>query len=209
MLFSLTNWLSHSNTPPFETKRGLNVQLVNQLELEKNDEDHSVQCVVSPVVVLVTAPPPCVPQASLNGTLYRVTNPTASMSAYTCFAYTWIATGLTATLSFFFRHDPSNWRLDEVKVYHGFTQLITNGGFENGFDNWTLVGSCNIFSGSVPNSASNAKAGSYYYKSPCALYGQTLSQTFPTVIGDTYVISFWLINDGCCGTTVIANITVS
>ena len=174
-----------------------------------NDQYHPVQCFVNPFFVLVTAPPPCVPQASLDGMLYSVTNPTTSMTSYTCFAYTWVATGSTATLSFFFRHDLSSWRLDEVNVYHGLTQLIANGGFEIGLSSWTLTGSCSFLSGSSFLFFLSAKAGLSYYNSPCALYGQTLSQTFPTVIGDTYVISFWLANDWCCVSTVIANITIS
>ncbi|CAF3927531.1 unnamed protein product [Rotaria sp. Silwood1] len=162
-------------------------------------------------MLLVTAVPPCTPQSKSTGILFSVTNPTLSdHPTYTCYAYTWVATGSSATLSFFFRHDPGGWMLDDVKVYHGLTQLITNGGFEAGnLNGWSYTGSCNYYTGSVYLGASNAKSGSYYYYNPCAKYGDTISQAFSTVAGDTYVISFWLTNYECCVTTEIANVTIT
>ncbi|CAF4893961.1 unnamed protein product, partial [Rotaria sp. Silwood1] len=82
---------------------------------------------------LVTTRPPCTPQSRLSGRLLSIINPTSSSyPTYTCYAYTWVASGTSATLSFSFRHDPGSWILDDVQVYHGLTQLITNGGFESG-----------------------------------------------------------------------------
>lgn len=128
---------------------------------------------------------------------------------YTCYAYMWIATRSSATLSFFFRHDPDGWMLDDIEVYHGMTQLIINGGFESGnLTGWIRTGTCNVYIGMAYPGSSWAKSGNYYYYDRCANHGDEISQTFATIPGDTYVISFWLTNSGCCGTTEIANITL-
>lgn len=100
--------------------------------------------------------------------------------------------------------------VDEIKVYHGLTQLIVNGGFETGsLSGWNYSGTCNHFTGEAYSGSSYAKAGDYYYYDRCALYGDRLSQSFVTVPGDTYIISFWMTNYGCCSATEIANITIA
>lgn len=162
-------------------------------------------------LILATVAPPCTPQIKSSGVLFSVLNPTSSnYPTYTCFAYTWVATGTSATLSFFYRHDPGGWMLDDVKVYHGVTQLIVNGGFETGnLNGWTYSGSCNFYTGQSYSGSSYAKSGNYYYYDRCSYYGDTISQSFTTVPGDTYVISFWQTNYSCCSTTEIANITLT
>ena len=138
-------------------------------------------------------------------------NPSSSSYPnYTCYAYTWVATGSSATLSFFFRHDPGAWMLDDIEVYHGVTQLITNGGFESGdLSGWSYSGSCWWNTGEVRFGSSSAKSGNYYYYDRCAyLGGDTIRQTFTTVAGDTYDIKFCLANDDCCTPTQIADITL-
>ena len=100
--------------------------------------------------------------------------------------------------------------LDDVNVYHGLTQLITDGGFESGtLSAWNYSGTCYLFTGQAYSGSSSAHSGSSYYYDRCRSYGDTISQTFATTAGDTYVISFWLTNYSCCGTTEIANITIA
>lgn len=112
-------------------------------------------------------------------------------------------------MSFFFRHDPGAWMLDDIEVYHGMTQLIDNGGFETGsLTGWSHSGPCQSNTGEIRSDSSKAKSDIRYYYAPCADYGDQIKKTFTTVIGDTYVISFWLTNDRCCNQTEIANITL-
>jgi hypothetical protein len=100
------------------------------------------------------------------------------------------------------------WLLDDVSVYHGLTQMIVDGGFESGdISAWTYSGSCNLWFGQ-DYSDGRAKSGNWFYYDQCALDGDIISQTFPTVAGDTYVVSFWLTSDSCCSGTQIANITL-
>ena len=138
-------------------------------------------------------------------------NPTSSIyPAYTYYSYVWTATSSSAKLSFFFRHDPGGWMLDDVKVYHATTQLISNGGFETGdLTDWAYSGSCNVYDGVAFYDPSYAKSGNYYYYDRCAKSGDTISQKFSTVPGDIYVISFWMTNYDCCGKTEIANVTIT
>ncbi|CAF1453989.1 unnamed protein product [Adineta steineri] len=161
---------------------------------------------------IVTTTPPCSPQPRPTGVLLNITQPSSSnYPLYDCYAYIWVATGASATLSFFFRQDAGGWMLDDVSVYHGTAQLITNGGFETGNLNaWNYSGSCFLNKGEAYSGSSYAKTGSYYYYDRCALYdGDTISQTFSTIVGNTYVISFWLTNCGCCSLTEIANVTIT
>ncbi|CAF1554062.1 unnamed protein product [Adineta steineri] len=159
----------------------------------------------------VTATPPCSPQSRSTGVLLSIIHPQSNnYPSYDCYAYTWMATGASATLSFFFRQDFGGWMLDDVSVYHGITQLIINGGFETGNLNaWNHSGSCGYNTGMADSGCSDANSGHYYYYDPCTLYGDTISQTFSTVVGDTYVISFWLADYHCCLSTEFATVTIT
>lgn len=172
-----------------------------------------IECENITIIILATTAVSCITQAKLNGALYSVTNPTSTYSNYSCFSYTWVATQASATLSFVFRHDPGDWLLDDVSVYHGTTQMIINGGFETGnLTGWTysISGACSgNFGGRVSYDPTKAKSGNYYYYDGCNSRSDKLYQTFSTIAGDTYNISFWLINEGCCAATEIANITIA
>ena len=162
-------------------------------------------------IILATVTPPVTPQRSLSGTLLNITNPASSpYPAYTPYSYSWTANGVSATLAFFFRNDPGGWQLDDITVYHGSMQLIRNGGFETGdLTGWNYSGRCYYYTGQVNRGSWDARSGSWYYYGECSDYGDTINQTFPTVAGDTYIISFWLTNDACCSWTEIATATIT
>lgn len=161
--------------------------------------------------ISASATPPRFFQSTTGGVLYNVTNPSSSTyPIYAYYEYTWTATNSSATLSFSFRNDPGGWMLDDVQVYHASSQLIQNPGFETGnLTGWLWSGSCFFRNGDIYSGSSNANSGQYYYYDPCSSYGDTISQTFSTVSGDLYNISFWLTNYKCCSSTQIANITLT
>jgi hypothetical protein len=86
-------------------------------------------------------------------------------------------------------------------------ELLTNGGFETGdFTSWTY---CNpagaAYPGTLKKTSDNfvahgqayaAHSGIYYYLDGAVGSDDYVSQTFSTVIGATYNISFWLFNHG-------------
>nr|ACD54596.1 endoxylanase precursor-like protein [Adineta vaga] len=156
--------------------------------------------------------PRCIQQSTTGGTLLYILNPTSTIyPLYTCYSYTWIATGASATLSFFFRHDPGGWMVDDITVYRGSTQLLVNGGFETGnLTGWIRTGTCNLNIGEAYFGNTYAKSGDWYYYDRCAGAGNgdTISQTFSTIPGEIYNITFWLANYDCCDETEIANITL-
>ncbi|CAF1283928.1 unnamed protein product [Adineta ricciae] len=186
-------------------------QLLNTTQTSQLISTHTTQ-ISETTNSYTTDNPECVFLSSTSNTLLYILNPNSSIyPIYTCYAYTWIATGPSATLSFFFRQDPGGWMIDDVTVYHNSTQLIVNGGFETGnLSSWSLTGTCNLNYGQVYYGSSYAKSGDWYYYDRCAGAGNgdTLSQTFNTVAGDTYYVSFWLTNYNCCDPTEIANITL-
>jgi hypothetical protein len=161
----------------------------------------------------------CESNFSSSSVLFDVKNPTTDVWGFPCYkpySYSWIATGTSATLSFFFRHDPQGWLLDDVSVSSGSIQMIQNGGFELGnlqYWNYTLSsGRCGtnpgqVFSASVRN---YSYASNYFYYALCGNNGcDVISQTFSTVAGTTYNISFFLTNKQCCGATEIAGVTIT
>ncbi len=98
-------------------------------------------------------------------------------------------------------------------------ELLTNGGFEIGnFSSWIY---CNpagaTFPGTLKKTSDNfvahsqlysAQAGNYFYLDGAVGSDDYLSQIFPTNIGSTYNISFWLFNHGV-GTNNDVNIILS
>ncbi len=158
--------------------------------------------------LLATTPtPPCTPTSvGSASTLYSTSSSTAT--TYTCLAYEWTSptTGLV-TLAFQLRHDPNYWYLDDVSVYGGATQMISNGGFETGsFSPWVA---------SVPCGGSSAQVGttlphSGVYALNDGSFGcaDQVSQQFTATAGQIYVVSFWLLS-GSTGSGVSALVTLS
>src|ERR1700733_9248037 len=89
---------------------------------------------------------------------------------YTLYTYSFQAQLAQTFLTFEFRQDPAYWRLDDVSVTSSTnTQLIANGGFENGYygpqdtpNDWILIGQAGLSAGGrVSNTCPHS--GSYCY----------------------------------------------
>ncbi|CAF4107274.1 unnamed protein product [Rotaria sp. Silwood2] len=158
-----------------------------------------------------TPTPPCTPTSvGSASTLY--TTSSGSGTSYTCFAYEWTSptTGLV-TLAFELRHDPDLWFLDDVSVYAGAVQMLSNTGFETGsLSPWvrtTPYGSC---WGTAGHSCSSYSSHSGNYEicdgsNGCA---DRISQQFMATAGQVYIVSFWL-KSGSTGSTISAKVTLS
>jgi fibronectin-binding autotransporter adhesin len=123
--------------------------------------------------------------------------------SYTLYTYSFQAQLAQTFLTFEFRQDPAFWRLDDVSITNSTnTQLIANGGFENGFygnqntpNSWTLIGQAGLDAGGEVSSGC-AHSGTYCYNDGAVGGVDGLYQSFATTVGATYTLSFWLANDG-------------
>ncbi|CAF1278324.1 unnamed protein product [Rotaria magnacalcarata] len=157
-----------------------------------------------------TPAPPCVP-TSVGSANSLYTTSSSSTTAYTCFAYEWTSptTGLV-TLAFNLRHDPDYWYLDDVLVYAGVVQMLSNTGFEtSNLSPWirtTPNGAC----GGAPAAVCNFGYHSGNYSACDGSNGcaDRLSQQFMATSGEIYIVSFWL-KSGSTGSVISANITLS
>ncbi|CAF1341516.1 unnamed protein product, partial [Adineta ricciae] len=95
--------------------------------------------------------------------------------------------------------------------------LAVNGGFETGnLNGWVyrtsgsacLLNKGQAYSDSWPSS-NHAHSGTYYYYDRCSGGCDVIQQSFVTVPGNIYIISFYLTNYVCCGATSIAGVTFS
>ncbi|CAF1620854.1 unnamed protein product, partial [Didymodactylos carnosus] len=148
----------------------------------------------------------CTSSLSSPVTLLYISN--ANSFGYNYYQYNYQAINYQSTITLAFRQDPSYWCLDDIAVSYGGVNLVTNGGFESG----TLSG---YFVFCNPNSASAsgqvyaycAHSGTYSYYDGSVQYSDYISQTFGTVSGRTYQVSFWLSNLG--GPTNSATVIIS
>jgi fibronectin-binding autotransporter adhesin len=123
--------------------------------------------------------------------------------AYTLYTYSFQASLAQTFLTFEFRQDPAWWSLDDVSVTNSAnTQLLANGGFENGSygnqntpNDWTLIGQAGLYAGGQVSSGC-AHSGNYCYSDGAVGGVDGLYQSFATTVGATYTLSFWLANDG-------------
>jgi hypothetical protein len=131
---------------------------------------------------------------------------------YKCYAFTWISsvTG-TVSLTFQFRNDIGSWNLDDVSVYLGATQMLSNGNFETGsLSPWIRtppVGSClNSPGGHVVTSSPDT--GNYNLQDQCKSLIDKISQSFMSTAGQMYIVSFWLRSDSTTS-NMLANVSLS
>jgi hypothetical protein len=135
--------------------------------------------------------------AYINGYVLNLVN--FAPFGWTQYQYTFTATDISSFLYFEGRNDPSYTHLDDVTVtpLPGNTGVVTgvpkNGSFEAGnFSAWTQSG--NLGFTSVGSYIPQVHSGTYAaYFGPVASLGY-LTQTIPTVPGQTYLLSFWLKN---------------
>ncbi|CAF4205213.1 unnamed protein product [Rotaria magnacalcarata] len=173
------------------------------------------QVTTTATTTTVTTPvPPCTPTSvGTASTLFSATS--ASSSSYQCEAFAWTSpTTGTVTLSFFLRHDPTTWFLDDVSVYYGAVQMLSNGGFESGsMAPWVRSlpnGPCTGWSSAVSTTVYGVlpHSGNYYYIDGSYGCADEISQSFGAIAGEEYIVSFW-IQSGSSGSGVSVTITLS
>lgn len=127
-------------------------------------------------------------------------------SSYVHYTYTYVAIANTTGVTFILREDSYYFGLDNITVSDNAapsTQLLLNGGFETGStSSWvycnpnsaTYAGVVRCTSYSSGGKTYSAYSGSCFYLDGAVTYADYLSQTFATIIGHTYTVSFWLYN---------------
>ncbi|CAF1453505.1 unnamed protein product [Adineta steineri] len=129
---------------------------------------------------------------------------------YQFLTYNYVAIANITRIIFGFRRVSGYWGVDDVSIRNTAspnTELLTNGGFESGnFSSWTLcIQSGSSGTGSVQSTSSNiaynnytfaARSGSYYYLGGAIGQAEYITQTFPSVIGNSYNFSFAYIYAG-------------
>ena len=143
-------------------------------------------------------------------TLWTTNSPTTN--SYACQAYSWTAaTTETVALQFQFQHHPGRWYLDDVSIFHGGTQLLSNGGFESGtLSPWYRTApngnGCGGQQGAVSNSG-GARTGSWFLWDGAMNCFDQIQQNFSVVAGETYVISYWL-RSTATGSPIFAKVLI-
>ncbi|CAF0770266.1 unnamed protein product [Adineta ricciae] len=165
----------------------------------------------STATTTTTPVPPCTPNP-VGSASTLLTASSGTTSSYACYAYEWIPTiSGTVTLTFSFQHNPSYWFLDDVSVYNGAIQMLSNGDFESGSfsPGWTRVAPTGCGSGTTGYiSSSYRRTGSYGYADGCNSHTDQLSQSFVATAGQSYIVSFWL-KSGANGSGVSISVTLS
>jgi hypothetical protein len=123
---------------------------------------------------------------------------------YTSLSFNYIAIANVTRITFALRRDFGYFGIDDVSIKNATAlgiELLSNGGFETGnFSSWThCVQSGSTAYGSVQSTSSGisyggynfvARSGTYFYLGGATVNAEYLSQTFPSIIGNTYIFSF-------------------
>jgi hypothetical protein len=154
-------------------------------------------------MILLSIVPSCSSPSS-TGRIFSLATYSAP-TIYTLYTYGFNATDSSATLTFAMEGDsgPAHdyWLLDNVSVNHTNvnTNILINGGFETGdFTGWTRYCATDAnCGGSGTNygqlTTSTCYSGTYCYQDKCSQGDfDYLTQSFSTVSGDYYLISFYL-----------------
>jgi hypothetical protein len=150
--------------------------------------------------------PSCSSPSSI-GQLLNLSSSSAP-TTYTRYTYGFTASSSSAILTFVMSGDPgpghNYWLLDSVSVNHtnASTSVLINGGFDTGtLTGWTQYCATNANCGTGDYgqlTTGVSYQGTYCYVDKCSPATQFdyLTQSFTTVNGDYYIISFYLMNVG-------------
>ncbi|CAF1337843.1 unnamed protein product [Didymodactylos carnosus] len=150
-----------------------------------------------PIVLAITSNT-CTAGWSDVTSIYHCDN-CGNILSWTQATFTYVAIATTTRISFAIREDVGYFAVDDISVKNsGDTELLTNGGFETGSKtNWFY---CNpngaSASGVITSSASNRRtsysphSGTYFYWDGAVGVADYLSQTFSTIIGQTYTVTY-------------------
>ncbi len=164
--------------------------------------------------ILLSIAPSC-NSTSTVGRIFSFASSSAP-TTYTLYTYGFTANKSLVTLTFAINgdHGPGQhyWLLDSVSVNctNTSTNVLINGGFETGnFTGWTRYCATDIncgtgYYGQITTTA--CYSGTYCYVDKCNQGPGTpydyLIQSFTTVIGDYYILSFYLKNNAAGGVQV-------
>ncbi|CAF4027540.1 unnamed protein product [Rotaria magnacalcarata] len=147
-----------------------------------------------------------VPSSVLNNTCTAIISGTVTTLlylsnvaafSYTYYQYSYVAISTSTIMMLALRQDPSYWCLDDISVTENGVQLWQDGGFEQSpLTQYYTYCNPNGASSSGTISAACPHSGSYNFYDGSVTYSDYLSQSFSTVVGSTYNISFWLANQG-------------
>jgi hypothetical protein len=151
------------------------------------------------------APDPNLPPP-VSGLLIKDLAGTPIISSYTNYTASFTATTALSTVTFVFRHDPGFFGFDDASVtgVGCGANCLTNGGFETGpptgpgggSPGWTYFQQVGVtFLGFQATSGSNglpSHSGAQYWDDGATGGYDGIDQTFSTVPGDTYTVSWFL-----------------
>ncbi|CAF1325180.1 unnamed protein product [Adineta ricciae] len=96
------------------------------------------------------------------------------------------------TIDFISQADDGYWSIDDVSATQGNGERISNGDFENGITNWTVIVSPNGTSSTTVDSSSNNQHNGMSYLYAASINAPDhVKQTFTIIPGENVLISFW------------------
>jgi hypothetical protein len=142
-----------------------------------------------------------------SGAILDLTGQPLPNAGYVQYSVDFTASSTMTNVSFAFRNDPGFFGLDDVTLLNKTTSTpvpVVNGGFESGIVGnnapvgWTYLNTFGAaFSGIVQTAAGAgipAHTGTNLYYDGATQAYDGITQGFATIVGDTYTVSFWLIN---------------